>query len=56
MRVNGNPVGRRGKHASISTDIAGKVKDDVVLRNMIAQGTGEKLLRDEVLRKTYLAL
>jgi hypothetical protein len=29
MTVNGNPAGRRGKRAGISTDIASKVKDDV---------------------------
>ena len=29
MMVNCKPVGQRGKHAGISTDIAIKVKDDV---------------------------
>lgn len=29
MMVNCNPVGQRGKHAGISTDISIKVKDDV---------------------------
>jgi hypothetical protein len=32
MMVNSNPVGQRGKHAGISTDIAIKVKDDVGIK------------------------